>query len=181
VVAAWPAPVERVASFLRDAGGEARIEEFSAGTPTAADAAAAVGCELAQIVKSLVLICDERPVVALVPGDRRGDTRKIAAAVGAAEARVAKADEVEQATGFGPGAVAPFPLPSIEDVLVDRTLLRHRIVWAGAGSPRHVVGLAPRELVRLARARPADVVTDYDSTDAAADSSTDATDPPEER
>jgi prolyl-tRNA editing enzyme YbaK/EbsC (Cys-tRNA(Pro) deacylase) len=154
-----------VSTFLREAGAEARIEEFAAGTPTAQDAAAAVGCELEHIVKSLVLMCDGRPVLALVPGDRRGDPRKVARAAGGSEARVARAEEVQRVTGFAPGAVAPVALTGIETVLIDRTLLRHRIVWAGAGSPRHVVGLTPRELVRLARARPADVVTDYDSPD----------------
>lgn len=165
MVAAWPEPVERVSSFLRDAGADARIEEFSEGTPTAADAAAAVGCGLDQIVKSLVLVCDGRPVVALVPGDRRGDIAKVARAAGTASARVAKAEEVEQATGFAPGAVAPFPLPGVATVLMERTLLRHPLVWAGAGSPKHMVGLAPLELARLARARPLDVVKDYDSTE----------------
>ncbi|MDQ3672003.1 MAG: YbaK/EbsC family protein [Actinomycetota bacterium] len=162
MTAAWPEPVERVSSFLREAGAEARIEEFAEGTPTAADAAAAVGCELDQIVKSLVLMCEDRPVVALVPGDRRGDTEKIARAAGAAMARVASSQEVEQATGFAPGAVAPFPLPQVDTILLERTLLRHALVWAGAGSPSYLVGLAPTELGRLARARPTDVVTDYD-------------------
>jgi len=158
--------VERVSSFLREAGAEARIEEFSDGTPTAADAAAAVGCELDQIVKSLVLVCDGRPVVALVPGDRRGDPAKVARAAGADSARVASPEEVQEATGFEPGAVAPFPLPRVETVLIERTLLRHRIVWAGAGSAKHMVGLAPVELERLARARPVDVVKErpYDSS-----------------
>jgi len=152
-----------VSSFLRDAGADARIEEFSAGTPTAAEAAAAVGCDLDQIVKSLVLLCDGKPVVALVPGDRRGDPEKIARAAGGDSARIAKADEVEHATGFTPGAVAPFPLPNVDTILMDRTLLKHRVVWAGAGSPSHIVGLAPGELARLARARPLDLVTNYDS------------------
>jgi len=154
-----------VSSFLRDAGAEARIEEFFAGTPTARDAAAAVGCELDQIVKSLVLLCDGRPVVALVPGDRCGDPAKVARAAGAESARVASPEEVQEATGFEPGAVAPFPLPRVETVLIERTLLEHRIVWAGAGSPNHMVGLAPVELGRLARARPIDVVQEhpYDS------------------
>ena len=163
MVAAWPEPVERVSSFLREAGAEARIEEFSDGTPTAADAAAAVGCELDQIVKSLVLVCDGRPVVALVPGDRRGDPAKVARAAGADSARVASPEEVQEATGFEPGAVAPFPLPRVETVLIERTLLRHRIVWAGAGSAKHMVGLAPVELERLARARPMDVVKERPS------------------
>lgn len=161
--AAWPEPVQRVSSFLRDAGADARIEEFSAGTPTAAAAAEAVGCGLDQIVKSLVLICDGKPVVALIPGDRRGDPAKVAKAVGAESARIARAPEVVGATGFAPGAVAPFPLPGVEAVLMDPALLRHNIVWAGAGSPHHIVGLAPRELGRIARAQPLDVVTDYDS------------------
>jgi Cys-tRNA(Pro) deacylase len=163
VVAAWPEPVQRVSSFLREAGADARIEEFAAGTPTAAEAAAAVGCDLDQIVKSLVLLCDGKPVVALVPGDRRGDPKKIARAAGAGSARIANAQEVEQATGFAPGAVAPFPLPKVDTIVIDPSLLRHRIVWAGAGSSSHIVGLAPGELARLARARPIDVVTNYDS------------------
>ncbi|MBA3434725.1 MAG: YbaK/EbsC family protein [Actinobacteria bacterium] len=165
MVAVWPEPVERVSSYLRDAGADARIEEFSDGTPTAEDAATAAGCGLDQIVKSLVLVCDGKPVVALVPGDRRGDVEKIARAAGASSARVAKAAEVEQATGFEPGAVAPFPLPGVATVLMERTLLRHPLVWAGAGSPKHMVALAPLELGRLARARPLDVVSDYDSTE----------------
>lgn len=160
MVTAWPEPVERVSSFLRDSGAEARIQEFSEGTPTAADAAAAVGCGLGQIVKSLVFVCGDRPVVVLVPGDRRGDPAKVARAVGAESARVASAGEVQDATGFPPGAVAPFPLSNVDTVLMERTLLQHSLVWAGAGSVRHMVGIAPGELGRLARARPMDVVTD---------------------
>ncbi|MGH3064902.1 MAG: YbaK/EbsC family protein [Gaiellaceae bacterium] len=165
MVAPWPEPVERVSSFLRESGAEARIQEFSDGTPTAADAAAAVGCGLDQIVKSLVLLCGDKPVVALVPGDRRGDPAKVARAVGAESARIASASEVESATGFAPGAVAPFPLPQVDTVLMERSLLQHPLVWAGAGSSRHMVGIAPVELGRLARAKPLDVVTDqaYDS------------------
>jgi Cys-tRNA(Pro) deacylase len=154
----WPEAVERVSAFLRQTGGEARIEEFDADTPTAAAAAEAAGCGLDQIVKSLVLICDDVPVVALVPGDRRADTGKIARALGAKTARVATAEEVESATGFAPGAVAPFPLPRVRAVFVERTLLRHPRVWAGAGSERHLVSLAPVELARLARAESVDVV-----------------------
>jgi prolyl-tRNA editing enzyme YbaK/EbsC (Cys-tRNA(Pro) deacylase) len=166
VSTAWPESVERVAEVLRRAGVEARLEEFPDGTPTVVDAARAAGCEAAQIVKTLVLVADGRPVVALVPGDRRGDTDKIAAAVGAGSARVAKRDELEAATGFEPGAVAPFPLPGIERVVADRTLLAHPVVWIGAGSPRHVAAVAPRELFRLARAESVDVVEEsaYDSS-----------------
>ncbi|CAN5828267.1 YbaK/EbsC family protein [soil metagenome] len=162
VVAAWQEPVARVSYFLREAGAEARIEEFAEGASTAADAARAVGCGLDQIVKSLVFRWDDRPFVALVPGDRRGDPEKVARAAGSESARVASAQEVEQATGFAPGAVAPFPLPQVDLILLERTLLKHPLVWVGAGSPSHLVGLPPAELGRLARARPADVVKDYD-------------------
>jgi prolyl-tRNA editing enzyme YbaK/EbsC (Cys-tRNA(Pro) deacylase) len=157
-MADWPEPVRRVAEFLTAAGAEATLEEFPDGTPTAKDAARAVGAELGQIVKSIVVQADGRPVVVMVPGDRRADTSKVAAAVGATTARVARPPEVEAATGFEPGAVAPFPLPRVSRVLIDRGLLRHERVWAGAGSERHMVGLSPSELVRLARAQPMDAV-----------------------
>jgi Cys-tRNA(Pro) deacylase len=158
VVETWPEPVQRVSAFLQETGAEARIEEFSSDTPTAADAAEAAGCDLAQIVKSLVLICDGAPVVALVPGDRRGDPAKVARAFGAGKARIASSEEVQTATGFAPGAVAPFPLPKVRMVYLDRSLLRQARVWCGAGSERHLVSLAPGELVRLTRAEAVDVV-----------------------
>jgi Cys-tRNA(Pro) deacylase len=154
----WPEPVERVAAFLRETATEARLEEFPQGTPTAEEAAKAVGCELGEIVKSLVFDCDGRFVLALVPGDRRADARKVAEAVGASGARVAGAEQVEAATGFAPGGVAPFPTRRVAAVLIERTLLAHERVWIGAGSERHMAGLAPADLVRLARARPIDAV-----------------------
>ena len=156
----WPEPVERVASFLRAAGAEARVEELGVETSTAEAAADAVGCTLAQIVKSLVFMCDRAPVVALVPGDRRADGGKVAALAGARRAAIASPGEVRTATGFEPGGVAPFPLEGVGVVLVERTLVRHPIVWAGAGSERHMVALSPRELVRLTRGRVEDVVRD---------------------
>jgi prolyl-tRNA editing enzyme YbaK/EbsC (Cys-tRNA(Pro) deacylase) len=154
----WPEPVERVSDFLREAGAEARVEEFPNGTPTADAAARAVGCELGQIVKSLVFDCDGRPVVVLVPGDRRADSEKVAQAAGCSFARIAGAGEVADATGFPPGAVAPFPLPRVERLFMERTLLAHGVLWVGAGSDRHMAALAPGELLRLSRARAMDVV-----------------------
>ena len=159
----WPEPVERVAVFLREAGAEVRLEEFESGTPTAEEAARAAGCTLGQIVKSIVVISDGEAVLALVPGDRRADPRKIALAVGAGSARVARGDEVERVTGFPPGGVAPFALARVEQVLVERTLLGQDLVWVGAGSPSHLAALRPAELVRLTRARPTDVVQEPDT------------------
>lgn len=156
----WPEAVERVAAFLRDGGVEARIEEFQAGTPTAEDAARAVGCKLGQIVKSLVFECEGRPFLVLVPGDRRADARKVAGAAECQRAKVAGPDEVRKATGFAPGAVAPFPLTKITRVFIDRHLLVHERVWIGAGSENHLATLTPGDLVRLAKAEPMDAVSD---------------------
>jgi prolyl-tRNA editing enzyme YbaK/EbsC (Cys-tRNA(Pro) deacylase) len=149
----WPEPVERVSAVLRAAAVDARIEEFGEGTPTARDAARAVGCELAQIVKSVVLVCDGAYVLALVPGDRRADDAAVGAEVGAEEVRVAKADEVRHATGFEPGGVAPFPQRAITQTLMDRSFLMYEEVWIGAGTDAHMAALSPQELLRLTGAR----------------------------
>jgi prolyl-tRNA editing enzyme YbaK/EbsC (Cys-tRNA(Pro) deacylase) len=149
----WPEPVERVSAVLRAAAVDARIEEFGEGTPTARDAARAVGCELAQIVKSLVLVCDGAYVLALVPGDRRADDDAVRTAVGATEVRVAKAAEVLHATGFEPGGVAPFPQRAITQTLMDRSFFVHEEVWIGAGTDTHMAALSPQELLRLTGAR----------------------------
>jgi Cys-tRNA(Pro) deacylase len=156
-VDSWPEPVERVASVLRAQGVDARLEEFAEGTSTAQAAARAVGCETAQIVKTLVFVCDGLPVLALVPGNRRADPVRLAAAAAAGYARVASADEVLAATGFEPGGVAPFPAPRVSRILLDRELLQHEIIWTGAGSPRHVVGIAPADAVRLTNAEVVDI------------------------
>ena len=158
----WPAAVERVASALREARVEARVEEFPEGTPSAEDAAAAVGCDLSQIVKSLVFSCDGRWIVAMIPGDRRADRAKVAASAGCERLKVAGAEDVLRATGFEAGAVAPFPLPLVEVVLIERALLTHDVVWVGAGSRRHMAAVAPTDLVRLAKARAVDAVGEND-------------------
>ena len=156
----WPAAVERVATALREARVEARVEEFATPTPTAQEAADAVGCELGQIVKSLVFECDSRPVLVMVPGDRRADPAKVAAATGALRARVAGPAQVARATGFEAGGVAPFPLARIDTVLIDPSLLTHELVWVGAGSRRHMAVLASADLIRMTRARAVDAVAD---------------------
>jgi prolyl-tRNA editing enzyme YbaK/EbsC (Cys-tRNA(Pro) deacylase) len=153
-----PEAVERVASFLLEAKVEARLEEFLSGTPTAEDAASAAGCALAQIVKSLVFLCDGRPVLVMVPGDRRADRAKVGKALGCGRIVVAPPQRVFEETGFEAGGVAPFPLPKFEAGLIDPTLLAHDEIWVGAGSSRHMVVLAPVDLARLTRARPVDVV-----------------------
>ena len=154
----WPEPVERVAVFLRSAGAESRLEELAGDAASAQAAAEAIGCALDQIVKSLVFMCGARPVLALVPGDRRADPVKVGLAAGAAETRVARPSEVLAATGYAPGAVGPFPPPTGMEIFVERTLLSSAVVWVGAGSERHMAMVAPAELVRLTSGTTVDLV-----------------------
>ena len=153
----WPEPVARVAAFLKGAGAEARIEEFKTPTASAADAAKALGTSLDRIVKTLVFDCDGRIVAVLTPGDKRADRANVARAAGTGRAQIVGADDVERLTGFAPGAVAPFPLSRVTQAFADMSLLVHELVWIGAGSPRHLAALTPHELLRLARAEPADI------------------------
>ncbi len=153
----WPEPVERVSSALRAAAVEARIEEFEEVAHSAKDAARAIGCDLSQIVKSIVLVCDGAFVLVLVPGDRRADEATVGAAVGAQLVRIAKPDEVVHATGFEPGGVAPFPQRAVTQTLMDQAFLAHQEVWIGAGTPSHMASIDPRELLRLSGARTVDL------------------------
>jgi prolyl-tRNA editing enzyme YbaK/EbsC (Cys-tRNA(Pro) deacylase) len=153
----WPEPVERVATFFREAGAEARLEELPTDTQSARAAADAIGCALEQIVKSLVFVCGAEPVLALLPGDRRADPAKIALAAGSGDARVARPAEVVAATGFAPGGVSPVPPPPATLVLVERTIISSPVVWIGGGSARHMAMLSPTELVRLTRGRLVDL------------------------
>ena len=147
-----------MAVALRDAQVEARLEELPVETRTTAAAARALGCEETEIVKSIVFVCDGRPVLALVPGDRRAAPARVAHAVEAAHARTASPDEVLAATGFAAGGVAPFPRPGFVRAVLDETILDLVRVWIGAGTSRHMAQVAVPDLLRVARAEPASVV-----------------------
>jgi prolyl-tRNA editing enzyme YbaK/EbsC (Cys-tRNA(Pro) deacylase) len=128
------------------AGLPIEVERFPEGTRTAADAARAVGCNVAQIVKSLVFLADGEPVVALVSGADRLDPARLAAAVGATVVRRADGDEARAATGFAIGGVPPFGHTHPLTVVMDQRLLAHDLVWAAAGLPDAVFRASPREL-----------------------------------
>jgi prolyl-tRNA editing enzyme YbaK/EbsC (Cys-tRNA(Pro) deacylase) len=149
--------VARVVEAARGAGLEIAVERFPAGTRTAVDAASAVGCDVAQIVKSLVFMADGAAVIALVGGDDRLDTGKLAAALGAAEVRRATGDEARTATGFAIGGVPPLGHAAALPVLIDDQLLAHREVWAAAGLPDAVFRVDPVRLAAAAGARRADL------------------------
>lgn len=147
----------RVADAGRRAGLELEIRQFPQGTRTADDAARAIGCQVGQIVKSLVFMADEQPVLALVSGADRIDTDRLASAVGAATTRRATGDEARSATGFAIGGVPPFGHVAALTVLVDPALLEHEVLWAAAGLPDAVFPIRPDDLVRVSGGRVAAV------------------------
>ena len=149
--------VARVVDAAREAGLQIEVERFPEGTRTAADAARAVGCDVAQIVKSLVFMADEAPVVALVSGANRVDLRHLAAAAGATDARRADGDEARTATGFAIGGVPPFGHSGSVTVVVDRDLTAHEWLWAAAGLPDAVFRISPSELLRVSGGTVADL------------------------
>ena len=153
------ANIARVVAAAHDAGLEISIERFPEGTRTASDAARAVGCEVAQIVKSLVFMADGRAVLALVSGSNRVDLDKLATAIGADAARRAEGDEARAASGFAIGGVPPFGHVHPMTVVVDRDLLGHERVWAAAGLPDAVFVIQPQDLVRVSGGRAADLAS----------------------
>ena len=142
---------DRLAECARDLGLEVRVQRLEASTRTVKDAARAVGCDEAEIAKSIVFVADGDPVVCVASGRHRIDPDKLADALDVAEVRQAAADEVRAATGFAVGGVPPFghDLP----VLFDEALLDHERVWAAAGDPHSLFEVDPKQLCDCIRAR----------------------------
>lgn len=147
----------RVRAFLERHGLAEGIVHFEESTKTAQMAADAMGCELGQIVKSLVFVVDERPVVVLVAGDRRGDAAAIARELGGVDARFADAETVRQATGYAIGGVSPFDLPPDLPVLVDESLARFETVYPAGGTPSSMVRMTFGQLLDVTGGRLAQV------------------------
>ena len=148
--------IARVEEAARALGLTIEVRRFPEGTKTAADAARAVGCEVSQIVKSLVLVADGEPFLALTSGAHRADTGRLAALVGASEVRRASPEEARSATGFAIGGTPPFGHPEPLRVLVDTDLLSLPEVWAAAGTPDAVFRIAPDQLLAVSGGTPAD-------------------------
>jgi Cys-tRNA(Pro) deacylase len=144
--------VRRLTAAAADLGLPVATREFPEGTRTAADAARAIGCEVGQIVKSLVFLLDDEPVVALVSGANQLDEGRLAAALGGDQVRRADAAVVRDATGYPIGGVPPFGHTRTLPTAVDEDLLRYAEVWAAAGTPRDVFAVVPDDLVRVTTA-----------------------------
>ena len=132
----------KVQQRLRERGLDVEVRELSDSTRTAAEAAAAVGVEVGQIVKSLVFLAGGRPVLVLCAGDRRVDTATLGSDV-----RPANADEVRAATGFAIGGVPPLGHDGALRTVVDDSLRRFDVVWCAAGTPHAVFSVAIDALI----------------------------------
>ncbi|SMQ16883.1 Cys-tRNA(Pro) deacylase, prolyl-tRNA editing enzyme YbaK/EbsC [Streptomyces sp. Ag82_O1-12] len=140
----------RFAEALRELGLGHLVEQvrrFPDATRTATEAAAAVGCELSQICKSLIFAADGVPVLVLMDGASRVDLELVREELGADKVTRAKVDVVRETTGYAIGGVPPFGHKTRTRVLADRSLLEHDVVWAAAGTPYAVFPIAPEDLV----------------------------------
>ena len=133
-----------------------QVRRFPDGTRTATDAARAVGCELGQIVKSLVFVAGGRPVVALVSGSNRLDERRLGAVAGEPVTK-ADAETARSATGYSIGGVPPFGHATEVPVFMDRDLMGYGVVWAAAGRPDSVFEIEPARLRELSKAEVVDL------------------------
>ena len=154
--------MNRFESWLATTDFGVTVKEFPDGTRTAVDAARAVGCDVGQIVKSLVFTVDGRPLLVVASGVNRVDERRLGEVAGG-RIRRADPDTVKQATGYSIGGVPPIGLASPLAVYVDRDLLGYELVYAAAGLPECVFPIAPGELVRATGGQVVDIKVGSDS------------------
>jgi prolyl-tRNA editing enzyme YbaK/EbsC (Cys-tRNA(Pro) deacylase) len=146
----------KVQETLASLGATGAVMELDASTRTAGEAAAAVGTSVSQIVKSLLFLHGDEPVLVLVSGIHRVSLPRLAEHLGGAVRR-ADADTVKRATGFVIGGVPPVGHPKPLRVLIDRALLDQAEIWAAAGTPHAVFPTTPEELVRITHGEVVDV------------------------
>ena len=148
---------ESFSRVLRELGVSGQVRELPEPAPTAAAAAAQLGCEVGAIANSLVFSADGGPLLIMTSGAHRVDTAKAAARAGVATVRRAGADSVRAWTGQSIGGVAPVGHPQPIRTLVDTWLDRHETIWAAAGHPHTVFPTTYAELLRITAGTPADV------------------------
>ena len=142
---------QKVAEAAQTLGLNITIKEFTESTRTAADAANAIGCTVAQIVKSLLFIVEGQPVMALVSGANQLDEKKLAAHCNVSRKKVKRADAetAREVTGFAIGGVPPFGHIRRLPVYIDEDFLQFEIIWAAAGTPNAVFAITPQHLVQV--------------------------------
>jgi prolyl-tRNA editing enzyme YbaK/EbsC (Cys-tRNA(Pro) deacylase) len=151
--------VARVAELLRSSGATGEPVQLTDSARTAAEAAAALGCEVGAIASSLVFTADGEPLLVMTSGAHRVDTDLVARTLGVQKVRRADADTVRSATGDAIGGVAPIGHPAPLRTLVDTDLARYDVIWAAAGHPHAVFPTSYDELLRLTGGTPAQVAS----------------------
>jgi prolyl-tRNA editing enzyme YbaK/EbsC (Cys-tRNA(Pro) deacylase) len=150
----------KVADVLRELGVSGDVRELPEPAPTAATAAAQLGCEVGAIANSLIFNADGAPLLVLTSGAHRVDTGRVAALIGVAKVKRADPDFVRQSTGQVIGGVAPVGHPAPVRTLVDQHLSSYDVVWAAAGHAHTVFPTSFSELVRITGGTPATVSAD---------------------
>ncbi len=151
-----PASAQRVVDFATTKGETLAVTEYPDGTRSAEDAAAAVGCAVDQIVKSMVFDADGELILALTSGANMVDGEALARLAGVTKCGRANADQVRETTSFAIGGVPPFGHTASVRTWIDPHLMTFDRIWAAAGTPRHVFAIEPTVLVALSQATVAD-------------------------
>jgi len=152
-----PVDFARFAAVLRDLGVPGQVVELPERAPTAASAAAQLGCDVGAIANSLVFSADGAPLLVMTSGAHRVDTGRVAALVGVSAVHRADARSVREWTGQPIGGVGPVGHPATIRTLVDTWLDKHDVIWAAAGHPHTVFPTCYAELLRITNGTPADV------------------------
>lgn len=147
-----------VESFTSRYGINIMLKEFSDTVETVERASQLCGAKPSEIIKTLLLIADDKPVVAILPGDRRLNYRKLSAVIGVKSIRMAKPDEVERYTGFEIGAVSPLSecIKKLK-VVVDGSLLTLNNIWGGGGKKNRLVFMNSKDLINVLKPIVADI------------------------
>lgn len=148
---------ERVQAALDDCGLHTRVVRLPSSTRTAPEAAQAVGCEVRAIAKSLLFLADGEPVLVICAGDRRVDTVRVAALMGANEVKMAPPEEVRRVTGFAIGGVPPLGHATPIRTLMDRRLTELPLIYAAAGAHDALFPVDPKRLLEVSGAQEADI------------------------
>jgi prolyl-tRNA editing enzyme YbaK/EbsC (Cys-tRNA(Pro) deacylase) len=152
-----PVDLTKFAAVLRDLGVPGQARELAESAPTAAAAAAQLGCELGAIANSLVFSADGAPLLVMTSGAHRVDTARVASLIGASAVKRADAGSVRAWTGQAIGGVAPVGHPAPIRTLVDTWLDKYDVIWAAAGHPHAVFPTSYTELIRITNGTPAEV------------------------
>jgi len=150
--------IKQVKEFLEARGIKTTVLAFEETTRTSELAAKAIGCEVAQIAKSLVFITDEKAVVLVIAsGKSRVDTGKLAKKLEASVVKIADAKTVKEVTGFPIGGVPPVAHSKPLRTFIDASLMSFPVVYAAAGTPNAIIGISPEDLKNVTSAEVADV------------------------